>query len=83
MPCHLMGKAELNWLWDVSEDRTGNQSVAVTEAVVTFLELSNNETGCCVNFSFICPNVPKRLAKLIKDVTEYILTLHPYLSSQI
>ena len=45
-----------------------------TEAVVIFLELSNSETGCCVNFSYICPNVPKRLAKLIKDVTEYILT---------
>lgn len=58
-----MGKVELNLLWGVSENGTGNRRVKVTKADVIFMELLNNETGCCVKLSVICPNVPK-----IKDL---------------
>lgn len=58
MLCHIIEKVELNVLWGVSKNRTINQKVEITEAVI-FMELSNNETGCYVKLLVIVQTCPK------------------------
>lgn len=58
MLCHKIEKAELNLLWGISKNRTINQKVEITEAVI-FMELSNNEMPCCVKLLVIVQTCPK------------------------